>query len=375
MIVDAGARREREPARDIDIVLREQPGRRVRVGELWCVDRLKPVALDRDASDDRVMRDGASDRELGESGVVIVPFDGLTEAVLLMLRRPRRSSAPHQAIRSERLKRRTNIRASRVECFDVRAVRGQGHARQRAARSVLPRSADRREKRPAGAVVPEHARAHDRTLVFRKVRPAIAIDINSRLAVRAAQKREPPPIGEWCGIPEPRIRRAAGRCVEQDLPLRLGIRTLRHEIDDAAHGAGTVQRRGNALDDFHPSEVQRRNLHQAQGDLLAEERQAVRQKARIASAHALNPDARGAERRRCRLDAHAAGLVQQHDDVAGSHERLLVDLFTIDDFDAHGLVFDAAIGTGRRHRDVLFDRCGAIQGERDRLLPVGRDVQ
>lgn len=52
----------------------------------------------------------------------------------------------------------------------------------------------------------------------------------------------------------------------------------RDQIHDAAHCAGSVERRSDTFDHLDLPEVHRRNLQQAEGaDLFAEERQAIRQ--------------------------------------------------------------------------------------------------
>ena len=104
------------------------------------------------------------------------------------------------------------------------------------------------------------------------------------------------------------------------------------------------KRRRDAFDHLDLFEIHRRDLQQAQPAHLAEERQAVRQEARVAAAHALHAHARRAERRRGRLHAHAAHLVQHHDDVARRHEHLLFDLFALEHFDAQRLVLEPAAG-------------------------------
>src|SRR5262249_36980845 len=85
VMVETPAGRERQPQRDVHIVLHEDACRRVRIGKLWCINRLKPIALDGGAGHDGVVRDGTSDRELAESSVVIVSFGHLAELMPLML--------------------------------------------------------------------------------------------------------------------------------------------------------------------------------------------------------------------------------------------------------------------------------------------------
>ena len=54
--------------------------------------------------------------------------------------------------------------------------------------------------------------------------------------------------------------------------------TPREQIDDAAHCAGAVERRRDALDHFDLTEIHRRDLQQAEPADLAEQRQPVGQK-------------------------------------------------------------------------------------------------
>jgi hypothetical protein len=113
------------------------------------VGRLKLIALDRRAADDRVPSHRPPGRELGESGVVIVTFADFTEPVLLMLRRPRSANAPDDSVRRQHLKRRADVHAPRVEGFGVWAGGGKRQPGHRPAGPFFPGSSDRREKRPA----------------------------------------------------------------------------------------------------------------------------------------------------------------------------------------------------------------------------------
>ncbi len=145
------------------------------------------------------------------------------------------------------------------------------------------------------------------------------------------------------------------RLIEQHFAHRIDFRPPRHEIDDAAHCAGTVERRRDPLDHFDLTEVHRRDLQQPEtADLLAGQRHAVEQHPRVAALHALDADAGGAERGRCRLHAHAAHLVQHHHDVAGRHQHLLFDFLAVEDLDADRLIVDAAAGAGGGDDDRLF---------------------
>ena len=141
----------------------------------------------------------------------------------------------------------------------------------------------------------------------------------------------------------------------------LGAWTPRQQVDDAAHRARAVQRRRHAFDHLDLPEIHRRDLQQPEPADLAEQRQPVREEARVAAAHALNAHARGAERRRRRLHAHAAHFVQHHDDVAGRHEHLLFDFFALEHLDAHRLILETLVGACRCHDGDAFPRaigCG-----------------
>ena len=141
------------------------------------------------------------------------------------------------------------------------------------------------------------------------------------------------------------------------------------EVDHAGHGARAVERGGNALDDFHLAEIHGRDLQQAESAaLLSEKRKAVRQKAGVAAAHALDADAGGAERWRGGLHAQAAHFVQHHDDVAGRHHGLLFDLFGAENFDAGRRILQARVGAGGVNSDLLFHGGQALQFEDDRVL-------
>ena len=189
----------------------------------------------------------------------------------------------------------------------------------------------------------------------------------------AAQQRAAPlPATAASDTTAPRPSRRGVDAIDQDLALRLRRRPPRDQVDDAAHRAGAVQRRRHALDHFDLPEIHRRNLQQAEAaDLLAEERQAVREEPRVAAAHALDAHARRAERRRRRLHAHAAHLVQHHDDVAGRHEHLLFDLFALEHLDAHRLILQPLVGAGGRHGDLFLVCWLWIERHDDPLIAGG----
>src|SRR6185503_13708876 len=107
---------------------------------------------------------------------------------------------------------------------------------------------------------------------------------------------------------------------------------------------------------------------------VAEQRQPVRQYARVAAAHALNTYTGGAERRRCGLHAHPAHFVQHHDDVARRHQHLLFDFFASEDLDAHRLIFESLVRARRRNdRDRLLECWLGLQIDADVLLRVSPD--
>ena len=121
-MVETRAGRQREPPRDVDIVLNEHARRRVAVGKPRRIDGLKTIALDRETGDEGVMRDRSPQRQFGKSRVVMIALRNLAEAMILILRRPRPSGAPHDAVGRERLKRRPDIRPTCVEPFNILAA-------------------------------------------------------------------------------------------------------------------------------------------------------------------------------------------------------------------------------------------------------------
>ncbi len=160
--------------------------------------------------------------------------------------------------------------------------------------------------------------------------------------------------------------------------MRSGVaRAPREQIDDAAHGAGAVERGGGALDHFDLAEIHRRNLQQPQAArLLAEQRQPVGEEARVAAAHSLDAHAGRAERRRRRLHAQTAHLVQHHDDVAGRHEHLLFDFLTPEHIDARRLILEpAASPRGRDDGDFFFDVGRRYQLDLHGMCLTGDDGQ
>jgi hypothetical protein len=98
-------------------------------------------------------------------------------------------------------------------------------------------------------------------------------------------------------------------------------------------------------------------VESAAARLAAIERQPVREETGVAAPHALNPDARGAERRRGGLYAHAAHFVQHHDDVPGRHEHLLFNLFAVQRLDTHRLIFESSVGACAGNNCHFFFKC------------------
>jgi hypothetical protein len=78
--------------------------------------------------------------------------------------------------------------------------------------------------------------------------------------VRAAEQRIPPTLREALRRPEHDVGAIARRLVREQLVLRAFTRAPGDEVHDAAEGRCTVQRRGDALDDFDSSEIHRWDL-------------------------------------------------------------------------------------------------------------------
>ena len=123
---------------------------------------------------------------------------------------------------------------------------------------------------------------------------------------------------------------------------------------DAAERRRSVQRGGRALDDLHLREIERRHLQQAERvSLRAVQRKAVGDELRVAAAEPLNADVGRAERGRGGLHAQARCFTEKHGDAARRHQRLLLDLFAIDHFDAHGLILQTCVRPCRGDDDRL----------------------
>ena len=239
----------------------------------------------------------------------------------------------------------------------------------------LARHPHREEQRTAASIVPEQPRTEDTAPVPGQVGPRIIVHVGLLLQVRAAQKRETPALRQWRRVPEDRIGAPTGRGVQEHLGFGLVARAAGDEVDDSSHGPGAVQRGGDALDDFHLTEIHRWDLKQADpAGLRAEQRQAVRQHARVAPLHPLHTYAGGPQRGGGGLHPHPAHLVEHHDDVPWCHEHLLLDLLANEDLDAHRLILEPLVGACGRHGDLFFVRGFGIERHDDGLTrPAGHD--
>lgn len=111
--------------------------------------------------------------------------------------------------------------------------------------------------------VPVEAGPDDAARVAGEVDPAVVIDIPSLLAVAASQERGAPGRGELRGDEGGGVGTSEGRLVDEEFVDGLRAGAAGDEVDDACHGAGTVEGGGGALDDLHLAEVHGRNLEQA----------------------------------------------------------------------------------------------------------------
>jgi hypothetical protein len=299
----------------------------------------------------------APDGDLTEGGAVAIPLARLAELVRVPLLRPGAACRDHEPAARQPLIQEAGVHTAGVERLFVKG---------RATTTVLDGHAGGGEETVAAAIAPEQPRPGDSARVLRQVRPAVGVHVAAFVPVTAAEEGESPRAGQWRAEEGHGVGAAAGGSVQQELPLGAVARLPRYQVDDAAHGAGTVQRRGHALDHLDLRQVHRRDLQQAKPAHFTEQRQAVGQEARVAPAHALHPHARRAQRRRGGLHAHAAHFVEHHGNVAWRHEHLLFDLFALEDFDAERLIIEPAAGAGGRYRDGDFDVGGLLDGVRCR---------
>jgi hypothetical protein len=68
------------------------------------------------------------------------------------------------------------------------------------------------------------------------------------------------------------------------------------------------------------------------------------------------------------LHSHPAHFVQHHDDVAGRHEHLLLDLLALEDLNAHGLILETLVGPGRCNDGDAFLEARLLLQLNDDLL-------
>jgi hypothetical protein len=128
------------------------------------------------------------------------------------------------------------------------------------------------------------------------------------------------------------------------------------EIDDAPERRRAVERGRGALDDLDLLEIHGRNLEQPERrHLRVVDGQAVGQYGGVPSVQALHAKRRGAERRGRRLQSNTARLVQQHRDVAGRHQELLLNLLAPDHFDPQRLIRRESPAACRGDDDGFLD--------------------
>ena len=373
VVVEPPAHRQGQPRPHVDVVLHEQARGGEGVSEAGDVVGTVGAVLDRGPRDQRVPPRRAPHRDLGEGRIVAVALEGLPTSMLVPLAREG-GARGHDGAPGQGLPQDAEVLAARVEGFPVRRFhRGEHAPRLGAAAAGLAGRAGREEERPALPVVPEEPRADDAAVVAGHVGPPVAVDVRPTLPVAAADQGHAPRLGQRRRQPQHAVGGAAGRLVEQDLALGLVAGPARQEVDDAAHRPGPVEGRRDPLDDLHLPQVHRRDLEQPQAaGLAAVEGQPVGEDAGVAAPHALDADARGPERRRRGLHPHAAYLVEHHDDVAGRHEHLLLDLLPVEGLDPHRLVLDAAAGAGGGdHGDLLLDGRHRLEVDPHDALPAG----
>src|SRR5947209_20424982 len=92
-----------KPARQIDVVLHEHSGNRESIRKARNIDRLKTVALDRDAAYQGMLRNGTANGQLREPGVAVILLDDVPEYMFLPLRGPGPARVPDDAARRQRL--------------------------------------------------------------------------------------------------------------------------------------------------------------------------------------------------------------------------------------------------------------------------------
>ena len=284
--------------------------------------------------------------EFGERGVVAVALLDFAKERVVPLPGGGASRREHVPAPDERLRRSTDVGPPRVPRLHVGQAGGREHgARHRAAFAVLDGHAAGEKRRSTAPVLPEDARPRHPAGIARDVGPSIVVAIVLGLPVAAGEERPAPALARRHGREEHGVGGAQSGPVDEQVDGPLLGGPSRDQVHDPAHGARAIERGGDTLDHLHLPEVHRRDLQQAQAaDLLPEEGQPVAEEPRVAALHALHADAGGAERRRGGLHAHAAHLVEHHDDVAGRHEHLLFDFLADQHLDPGGLVGEASAG-------------------------------
>src|SRR4051794_28534257 len=83
VLIDASARRYREPTGDINVILDEDARHRERVGKLRKVNRPERIALDGQPADNGVAAERSPCGELGKAGLVLIALGDLTVLMIL----------------------------------------------------------------------------------------------------------------------------------------------------------------------------------------------------------------------------------------------------------------------------------------------------
>ena len=148
--VDARARRQRQPRRQVDVVLREDPRHIVGIAEARHVLRIVGVALVGRPDHPGVASDGAADRGFAEHRVVLVAFTHVPEPMIVVLPRGCRARRQHVAIRaaaSARCRRRRSGGCRAPRCTAARWPRAP---RPTSCRPRDPRAIRRPSRTPIG---------------------------------------------------------------------------------------------------------------------------------------------------------------------------------------------------------------------------------
>src|SRR6266851_857515 len=78
VLIKPSTRRNREPARHVEVILYKHARDRERIGKTRKINWLKIVAFDRHAAHQCVPADCAPDRHFGKPGVVVIPLSDLS---------------------------------------------------------------------------------------------------------------------------------------------------------------------------------------------------------------------------------------------------------------------------------------------------------